>query len=532
MEQGRYGVGPVQTDTEDYTQDVSAIIEQGTAYNGILPSFTEWRKDAYLMYSKPSVSLEEIMGMTRTDGMARALMLLLTLPIKTALTKGRWVAPPEGGADEEVEFANLMWTLPPEQGGMTTPFNRVVDQILLSIAYGFSVFELVTDIATSGPLKGKRYLRKIAYRDPRTITLLQDKQGGYAGFRQRAALPGGGLVDYTLSPARSVLFTVGGAENPLYGTSMLLPAYTHYTSKLRWYYMSEMSGQMSAIPGRVGTVPRSAKAADAVAFRNALEGMYFNATVLKKEGYELEPFASNTVFPFLSYIDHHNLMMAKSTLSSFMESEQRTVLVENTTQDASADLFLLSMQTLADDIATTITQHIMPKYIQQNFKDPKYPVFVPGPLSNDQSRRINTLFEKLAISGILNTTPELVRALEVMTADELGLDIDYAEIEQREEEAAIQQAEQAELLAAQAQQQSIEEERAAAGGVAGAPLAQSEIDSNQAPQVDVAASNVTKRSEVDKYVNAAHSLMLGNRDNPFAVDEGFESWYHDYNNID
>ena len=72
MEQGRYGVGPVQTDTEDYTQDVSAIIEQGTAYNGILPSFTEWRKDAFLMYSKPSVSLEEIMGMTRTDGMHRA----------------------------------------------------------------------------------------------------------------------------------------------------------------------------------------------------------------------------------------------------------------------------------------------------------------------------------------------------------------------------------------------------------------------------------------------------------------------------
>ena len=123
----------------------------------------------------------------------------------------------------------------------------------------------------------------------------------------------------------------------------------------------------------------------------------------------------------------------------------------------------------------------------------------------------------------MNTTPELVRALEVMTASDLGLDIDYAEIERREEEAALQQAEQAELLAAQAQQQSIEEERAAEGGVAGAPLAQSEISANQAPQVEL-----SQTSEVDKYVAAAHSLLLGNRDNPFGVDEGFDSWYREY----
>ena len=530
METGNFGTAAssLTSDASDYDETVSQLIEHGTSYNGVVPSFSEWRKDAYLMYNKPSVSLEDLMGMTRTDGMARALMLLLTLPIKMALANGRWVAPPEGDADDEVEFANLMFTLPPELGGMTTPFNRVADQILLSVAYGFSAFELVTQVPTHGPLKGKRTLRKIAYRDPRTVTLMQDKQGGYAGFRQRAKLPGGGMTDYSLSPAKTVLFTVGGAENPLYGTSMLLPAYVHYSSKLRWYYMSEMSGQMSAIPGRIGTVPRSAKAADVVAFRTALENMFFNTTVMKKEGYNLEPFASNVVFPFLQFIDHHNLMMAKSTLSSFMESEQRTVLVENTTQDASADIFLMSMQTLADDIATTLTHHVMPKYIRENFKNSsKYPVFVPGPLSNDQARRISSLFEKVAISGILNTTPELVRALEVMTASDLGLDIDYAEIERREEEAALQQAEQAELLAAQAQQQSIEEERAAEGGVAGAPLAQSEINSNQAPQVEL-----SQTSEVDKYVAAAHSLLLGNRDNPFGVDEGFDSWYRSYKDID
>ena len=459
-----------QDETADYEATVSSLIELGSQNGSVITSTNPWRSDAYLLYSDPLVTLEKLITMRRSDGMARALANLVTLPIKLALQQGKWVAPEFGGGEEEVEFANLMWSLPPASGGMTSPADQIIDQILLSVFDGYAAFELVSQVPTTGPLKNKKTIRKLAYRDPRTLVLLQDEKGGYAGFRQNLRLPNGKILDKTLSPAKTVLFTVNGHENPLYGVSFFETCYPHYESKMRMYYMAEMAAQFAAIPGRVGTIPRSAKTQEVVAFRQALENMYFNTTILMKEGWSVTPFSSNSNFAFLPVIEHHNLMMAKSVLGSFMESEQRTVLVENSTQDASADLFLLSMETLSNQFAAILTNHLMPKYIKENFKNSTaFPVFKPGPLSDSVRRKITSMFEKVAISGILNTTPEFVRELEKHVADELGLDIDYADIESREEEAAIQASQQAEMVAEQAQQETLDQERAAEGGVPNSP---------------------------------------------------------------
>ena len=534
-----FPVGSPNQDASDYNQDVSSLIEQGARGNSILSSWTEWRKDAYLLYSKPKVSLEKLISMRRTDGMARALANLVTLPIKLSLLQGKWVAPAIGGAEEETEFANLMWTLPPASGGMTTPASQVIDQMLLAVFDGHSAFELVTQVPDTGPLKGKWTLRKMAYRDPRTITILQDERGGYAGFRQQVYLPSKKMLDKSLSPAKTALFTINGHENPLYGVSYFEACYPHYESKMKWYYMSEMAGQFAAIPGRVGTVPRSAKANEVMAFRQALEDMYFNSTVLKKEGWEVEPFNNNSGFSFIPYIDHHNLMMSKAVLASFMESEQRTVLVENSTEDASADLFLLSVETLANEFASVLTNHVMPKYIKFNFKNSdRFPEFKPGPLSDSARKRIASLFEKLVVSGILNSTPELVRELEKHIARDLGLDVDYEEIEAREEEAAIQQAQQAEMLAAQAQQETIEAERAAEGGVPSAATSTGNArtlatrtspgEQGQVPAEANSGVSLSYERDLDRLVEAAQRLFSVDKITPevytpnnFAVDEGF-----------
>lgn len=525
------------SDESDYTSDVSSVIEQGSSYRGTLTSWTEYRTDAYLMYNKPSVSLENIIKMRRVSGQARALCSLITLPVRLALQRGRWIAPPEGDADEEVDYANNMWFLPPALGGMTTPANTVISQIGLSISDGFAPFELVSQVPKVGPLKGKKTIRKLAYRDPRTVTLLQDANGGYAGFRQIVMTPDRGSIDKALSPGKTVLFTVNGHENPLYGVSYFESAYPHFEAMMKWYYISEMAGQFAAVPGRIGTVPRGAKATDVVAFKQALESFYFNTTMLMKEGYTVTPFQTSPGFDFLKYIDHHTMLMSKSVLASFFESDQRTVLVENNTQDAAADLFLLSMETIADEYAAVLTNHVMPKYINENFGTNKYPVFKPGPLSGDDRRKISSLFEKVAVSGILNTTPEMVRELEKHVSRDLGLDVDYEDIEAREEEAAIQQAEQAELLAAQAQQTSIDQERAAEGGIPNSPEPTSEITSNQPVtstatqttpgqegEIPAEANNGVSLSEMDALnalVDAANKLFgeWPLEDHP--VDEGF-----------
>lgn len=528
------------TNNPDYDTDVSKTIEQGTRYHGPVTSYMGWRKDAYLMYNRPDVTIEKLVAMRRQDGQARALGNLVTLPIRLALQQGRWVAPETGDAEEEVDFANLMWTLPPQSGGMTTSSHDLIPQILLALFDGFAPFELVSQIPTSGPLKGKLTLRKMAYRDPRTVTLLQDANGGYAGFRQIAHTPSG-TVDCTLSPKKTALFTVNGHENPLYGISFFESAYPHYESKMKWYYISEMAGQFAAVPGRIGTVPPTAKREDVYAFRQALENFYFNTSMIKKQGFEVDQFNSVAGFDFMKYIDHHNFMMSKSVLATFFESQQRTVLVENSTQDASADLFLLSMETLANSLASVLTHYVMPKYIDANFTSGKYPVFKPGPLSDNAKKQIMDLFRLIAVSGILNITPEMSRELEKMTARDLGIDVDYDLIEEREQEAAVQQAEQAEMLAAQAQMESIEEERAAEGALPNNPMPtsgpSSQADINPHAQEnyqsgglaeDVAASTVSlSRADYQRSLDALYAvaqdvMSSGFSPQNYPVDKGLD----------
>lgn len=519
---------------DGYDADVSLLIEQGTsAFPGGFSSISPVQKnaDAFLLYNRPKVTLENLIAMRRTDGMARALCNLITLPIKLGLVGGSWVAPPEGDADEEVEFANLMWSLSPELGGMTTTVSKLVDQILLSVLDGYAAFEICGQVPTVGPLKNKLTLKKLAYRDPRTITLLQDANGGYAGFRQVFRRPDGEMVDKSLSPRKTVLFTSNSHENPLYGVSMLESGYPHYEHKMKFYYIAGLAAQFQALPGRVGTIPKSAKPSDARAFRDAISKIALNTSMIMKEGYKLEPFAGTNVFPFMSYIEHHNLMMAKSVLASFMETEQRTVLVENTTQDASADIFLLAMQTIANEIAEILTHYVMPKFIKLNFKNStKFPVFKPGPLSQDANRKISSIFEKVMMAPILNVTPEFARELEKKVSSELGLGIDYNEIETREEEASIQASEQAEIQARLAQQETLEEERAADGALPGSknvnsmqPKASIDQASLSNPdEEDLSLGN----SEVDRFVNAIQNMFTDTVD-PKEVDDGYSEWYNE-----
>lgn len=512
---------PPPEEGDGYSDDVNSVLERGSSFNGPLSSWAEWKKDAYLLYSKPTVSLEELVNMRRTDGQARALGNLVALPIVLSLQTGRWVAPPTGGGEEETEFANLMWTLPPALGGMTTVVNDLVSQMALAIYDGFAAFELVSHVPDIGPLKGKKTLRKMSYRDPRTVTLLQDERGGYAGFRQQVFRPGHGMLDVSLPPAKTALFTVNAAENPLYGVSFFESAFPHFEKKLKWYYVSEMAGQFSAVPGRIGTVPRGAKANDVVAFRQALEGLYFNTTLLKKQGFEVDAFNAVSGFNFSWFIEHHNMMMAKSVLASFFESEQRTVLVENSTEDASADIFLLSMETLANQFASVLTNHMMPKYIRANFKNSeKFPVFKPGPLSDNARKQIFGLFERLVVSSVLNSTPELVRNLEKVVANDLALDVDYEDIEAREEEAAIQQAEQAEILAAQAQQETLEAERAQEGAIPNAPLPQSGATTTPAEDVVLSDIEALEQASLDALYSAAKKLFEVSPYEDHPVDEG------------
>jgi hypothetical protein len=440
------------------------------------------------------VSIENLVEMRRKDGQARALFRLLTLPIRAALQTAEWVEPEEGGAEKETEFANLMFNTPPQSGGMSTPLTKILRNTLLALGDGYSVFEEVRHVPTDGPLKGKITLRKLAYRDSRTVRFRIDKQGGFDGVRQITSL-GGKSIDVVIPKEKVWYYAANEEENPFYGVSVFESAWQHYDIKRKLYYIAHLAAQFAAIPGRSGKVPKGYDKNELAQFKKSLADFAFNTAMTYPDGYEVEFHNNTAAFDFLKLIDHHNHMMSRSVLGGFIDNEDRPALVDVAKTDPQADMFVMSIEAIMNEIAESWTYHLMPKYIDWNFGTQKYPVFKFGKMADSAKEAIKDIFMTVVNSSILNCTPEFVREMEMKLAADFGLDIDYDEIAKREEEAAKQAQAQAQAEAQQAAQnpQPPQGPPGAAGG------------GQQAPQPQLVAASRT--ADIDELVDLAQKLL-------------------------
>jgi hypothetical protein len=477
----------VELASKKVTPKATDLNEQELGVSSSLPvgSWTDWLgtsttgKSELEAQSNALISIDQLVEMRRRDGQIRALIRLITLPILKALETAEWIEPqadeegetqdenPAAGAtaeeggeeveqepqaeeeteeekpvesseDEEpqspeVEFANLMFNLPPSSGGMTVTVQKFMRQVLLAIVEGFSCFEEVRRVPEDGPLKGKIVLKKLSHRDSKTIRFLVDDKGGFNGVRQVTQAKGQ-TVDVRIPRDKVWYYAANEEENPFYGVSWFESAYSHYDMKRKLYYISHIAAQFAAVPGRIGTVPQASQPKDVAAFRQGIEKFAFNTAMVVKEPYKVDSFNGNTNFDFLKLIDHQNQMIAKSVLAKFMEDVERQVLIENGNADASADFFVMGLEAMMGEIAENLTHYLMPKYIDWNFNSGVYPQFKFGQLSDSSRDVVKELLNTIATAQATKWTPEFIRELEKTMAERLDFEIDYDEIEAREEE--------------------------------------------------------------------------------------------------
>lgn len=416
-------------DTDGSEMGVSSTLPTGTWAEWL--TIKDTGKSVIQARSNAALSIQQLVEMRRNDGQIRALQRLLSLPILAATREAKWMPAKDG--DAEADFANQMFSLPPQSGGMTVSQMKFMRQVLLAIVEGFACFEEVRQIPDTGPLKGKVTLKKLAHRDSQTIRFLVEDNGTFAGVRQIANVAGRS-VDVAIPKEKVWYYAANEEENPFYGVSFFESAYTHYDMKRRLYYVSHVAAQFAAVPGRVGSVPVNATKKDIDAFRSAIEQFAFNTAMMHPEGFTVDFANQNTGFNFITLIDHQNAMMAKSVLAKFMEDAGRTVLVENSSADPSADFFTMQLESIMDEIASSLTTYMLPKYIDWNFGTDKYPTFKFGPLNDATKDVIKELLQAVATVQSSKWTDPFIRETEKKMADRLGLEIDYDEIEKKDEE--------------------------------------------------------------------------------------------------
>jgi len=404
--------------------------------------FTEPYNGSHLVHKHSEVTVQQLVRMRRTDGQARALYRLVTLPIRAALQTATFVpAQIEEGGESEAEFIEQLFTLPPNAGGMSVPLTRVIAQMLQAVFDGYSPFEMVFWQPKTGPLKNKWTLKKLNYLPADTVKFLVTEDGSFDGFRQVTQKPGGKILDVKIPREACVYYAAQEEENKFYGLSYFESAYYHYDKKVKLYYLMHLAAQRSAVGTRVGTVPEDHDPAELAAFRQGISDIGVAQWMTKPETYLVELLKETGNFDFLSYINHHNSQMSKSILAAFFDENQGTggdaSLVDFGKQTDS--LFVMMLQTIMTEIASIINHYIIPRFIDWNFKSGKYPEFRWGPFTDDDKDAIQEIFK--AIAGIQggNFTPEFAREIEKKISDQLGLEIDYETIEREEDE--LEQAE-------------------------------------------------------------------------------------------
>lgn len=371
--------------------------------------------------------------------------------------------------DAEATFMNQMWTLPKHGGGMSVTWSRVIRQITLAIPDGCAPFEEVRTVPKEGPLKGKIILKKLAYRDPRTLRFLVDDKGGFDGARQKTVV-NGRTIDVKIPADKMWYYAANEEENPYYGVSWLEPAFFHYDVKRKLYYIAHIAAQMSAVPGRVGKMPEAGgrnidlKRLEAV--RKAIKDFAFNHSLILPPGWDLVPFSSSTGFNFLELVNHHNSMMSKSVLAKFLDDESRSVVIDNSNSSPDADFFVMALEALMAEIAESLSHFVAPKYIDWNFGSGLYPTYKFGTLADSTKDAIKELFQVVATAQSSLWTPEFIRQLEMKLTDRLGLEVDYDEVEKREqeEEAELEEQKRQEMALYQQQFDQQQEEPPPAAG--------------------------------------------------------------------
>lgn len=424
-------------------------------------------------------TVRQLVTMRRMDGHARALYRLITLPIRAAL-QGATFVPAEGG-EEEAKFIEAVFTTAPAAGGMTVTFHRFMSQLLSALFDGFAAFEKVFWMPETGPLKGKYTLKKLAYRPSDTITFVTDKHGSFAGLRQRAT-NGGKVTDVFIEPEYAFYYAAQEEERKFYGISFFQSAFYHYDKKIKLYYTAHLAAQRAAVGTRIGTVPPNASMAAKREFASALGNLALAQYMMVPEGFKVELLKESGSFNFLELINHHNHMMSESILANFFDKDSggnggESGALVNFAQPGD-DMFILMLRAVMDDLANQINHYIIPQLIDYNFEGQKYPTFTWGKLTDEQRAAIAATFDKLATAGqSVNATPEFMRALEEVVAAEMGLEIDYDEVDERIA---------AEQLAAQAQ---------VGMGLPGAPAAPALDENGQPVPAPAAGAPATPEDE-------------------------------------
>lgn len=311
--------------------------------------------------------------MLREDAQVASIIKGMTLPIE----RSTWRIDPNGAPDEIVALVAGDLRLPilgdsgskpvaPRQGRVS--WAEHLHQALLSLPFGVMFFEQIYE---PGP-DGRDHLRKLAPRFPTSLRKIRvARDGGLEGIVQAPA-PGSTGKPPVIPVDRLVAYAHDPGDASWQGRSVLRPAYKH------WILRDELLRlEVAALDRNSMGVPvyySSPLAPDAQKeIRSGLElasslrnGAEAAASLPEGAKLEIQGISGQLASP-REAIAYHDSMISRSVLAHFLNLEGKGG--SYALAETQSDLFVQSLQTIGEWIASTATQHIVEDLVRVAFPE-------------------------------------------------------------------------------------------------------------------------------------------------------------------
>jgi hypothetical protein len=399
----------------------------------------DWGQRLFAYYGEGDVfdygewNSRDMKTMFARDGVANAVRLVLTLPIREA----DYSIEPAKGDKGEADFINSVIMTPDTEGGMQTPVHQLIGQVTSGQIYRRAFFEKVFKVREDDE---KVIYEKISYRPPSTCQArYNDRTGAQNGFRQQVWLFGGNLMltrnqkvpGYVDIPKiRSYIYTHGTEMEPLTGVSEMEVSYWCYQTKMKLLYLWYHFLENQALPRTVvygNDQPEANNRAEDVAslkssgvvglVRPPDNGKSFEIIESGGDGGKF----FQEALGFLEGWQTHSVLAGFMALTGSATGGKGSYALS---QDQSS-FYLKSRQAVAKEIAESISYDVIRPLVILNFgSKAAFPTFKFGPLQDEQIQALLTLFGQLAAAPVLHVPLPVFDLITERMATILQLDVD------------------------------------------------------------------------------------------------------------
>lgn len=389
---------------------------------GSVPDMWWWEITEKVPELRWPLSLIAYSRMPREDARCWSLLSAIGLPIR----RTAWRIDPNGAEDRVVAHVASDFGLPilGDNGGDKKPRTRQRDRFswkshlrdtLSCLRYGHSVFEQVYRYDETD---GLFHLRKLAPRPQFTIrSFAVAEDGGLLWIDQDPPMGAARSINLQyrrIDISRLVVYRNEPEPGVWIGTSLLRPAYKHWLLKDELMRIEAAAARRNGIGVPVATMNEGdSKGPDSeqkIAKYEAIATRFrggMSAGAALPFGTKLEILGVQGNLPDLrGAIEYHDKQIALAGLAHFLNLDRGGSYALASVQ---ADVFVQSVQSIAEDIADVTNQHVIEDLLDSNYSiDVGAPLLVPDEIGSRQDATAAAL--NLLVQAGLLTPDESLRA--------------------------------------------------------------------------------------------------------------------------